>query len=100
MRESGFSKGVVFTLLFILFAGCASEQSYLAKHSPAFVQGYKEGCKNAQERVADSFVEKKNDTARYKEDREYAKGWDDGYERCYGNAQMEQDLSIPEIFKE
>ncbi len=82
-----------------VFTGCPSEQSYLAKHSQAFVEGYKAGCENAEERVANSFVEIGNDTPRYREDAEYAKGWDDGYSRCYANAQMEQDLSIPEILK-
>ncbi len=83
----------------ILFTGCPYGQSYLSKHSKAFVEGYRAGCENAEEMVANSFVEKANDTPRYKEDSEYARGWDDGYSRCYANAQMEQDLEIPEIFK-
>ena len=85
----------LFALLALLFSGCPSQQSYLAKHSPAFRQGYRDGCENAEAMVADSFVKKRNDTPRYRNDPEYRRGWDEGYSRCYADAEMEQYMQRP-----
>ena len=88
----------LFPIFALLFSGCPSEQSYLAKHSPAFRQGYRDGCENAEAMVANSFVGKSNDTSRYRKDPEYRRGWDDGYSRCYANAEMEQYMRRPGAF--
>ncbi len=85
-------------LLAFFFTGCPSEQSYLARHSVAFQEGYRDGCKNAEEMVTNSFIEKKNDTPRYKNDPEYREGWDDGYSRCYANKEMELYMRRPGAF--
>ncbi len=73
----------------LLLTGCPTEQSYVARHSPAFQEGYWDGCANGKEMVTNTFIAKKNDTPRYKNDPEYRQGWDDGYERCFGNREME-----------
>lgn len=63
-------------------AGCTSTQQWLAGKPEAFRQGYEAGCENAKERVSNSFIPKKNDTERYKNDSRYKAGWDEGYEDC------------------
>ncbi len=85
--------------LTVFFGGCPSRESYLQKHSPAFVQGYRSGCENGRESARNSFIERKP-PERYFSDSEYKEGWDEGYESCYEDEEFEQQMSRPAIFRE
>lgn len=87
------------TTLTLFLAGCPSEHSYLAAKPPAFQEGYRDGCKNAEEMVVNSFVERKDNTERYKNDPIYRDGWDDGYSRCYANKEMDIWMDRPGILQ-
>ena len=60
-------------------AGCAApsvQQVNQSGYSPAFRQGYADGCNSAGTRK-----QLRND-ARYKRDADYMIGWDDGFNAC------------------
>ena len=49
----------------------------LAGFSPAFKQGYADGCASAKSNAA-----RARDETRYKSEADYAQGWRDGYDIC------------------
>jgi len=59
-------------------AGCADPggQTNLSGFTPAFQQGYTEGCQSASSRRT-----RRND-GRYRTDEDYMLGWNDGYNVC------------------
>jgi len=77
-----FTRTFFAALLALAVAGCTSTQQWLEEQPPSFRQGYEDGCKNGRERVENSYLPKTNDTARYRDDPEYKKGWDSGYDDC------------------
>jgi len=64
----------------LLFAGCSGAPATgpvnLSGFSPAFKQGYADGCDSAGMRG------QKRNESRYKKDSEYMQGWDDGHSVC------------------
>jgi hypothetical protein len=61
-----------------LLVGCAGGTApvNLGGFSPAFKQGYTDGCESA------GAVSQRRDEARYKTESEYMQGWNDGYSIC------------------
>jgi len=61
-----------------LLAGCAGGTApvNLGGFSPAFKQGYTDGCESAGALI------QRRDEARYKTESEYMQGWNDGYSIC------------------
>jgi len=61
-------------------AGCADSSAQgrvnLSEVSPAFQQGYAEGCESASTRHT------RRDEHRYRSDEDYMQGWIDGYSVC------------------
>ena len=49
---------------------------------PAYAEGYADGCSSGREAAGGLFDETRKDTTRYGTDRQYAKGWDDGFQQC------------------
>lgn len=62
----------------LALAGCADAggQTNLSGFTPAFQQGYAEGCRSASARRT-----QRND-GRYRADEDYMMGWNHGYSRC------------------
>lgn len=56
-------------------AGPASPPVNLSGYSPAFKAGFRDGCETARGNAQRS-------AARYQEDAQYARGWDDGRSVC------------------
>ena len=61
-----------------LLVGCAGGTApvNLGGFSPAFKQGYTEGCESAGALI------QRRDEARYKSESDYMQGWNDGYSIC------------------
>ncbi|WP_457597734.1 hypothetical protein [Hydrogenimonas sp.] len=76
----------------LLLAGCPSQQSYLASKPPAFAAGYEDGCKSGEQYFENSLKPKIVDKARYRSDRLYRDGWDEGYNACYSQKQVEIEM--------
>ena len=66
----------------LLATGCASDPApppvNLGGFSPAFKQGYTDGCESAGAHG------QRRDEARYRAGSEYMLGWNDGYSACRG----------------
>ena len=64
----------------LLLAGCADipapKPVSLVGFSPAFVQGYGEGCDSA------AAIRPWRDESRYQADPDFERGWNDGYSAC------------------
>ena len=76
------------TLLLIL-SGCVSTEEWLKTKPVAFQQGYEIGCDNGEARALNSTIFKKDDTKEYKENTQYRIGFDDGYETCYSDKEVD-----------
>jgi hypothetical protein len=61
-----------------LLVGCAggTPPVNLGGFSPAFKQGYTDGCESA------GAVSQRRDETRYKAEADYMQGWNDGYSAC------------------
>ena len=61
-----------------LLVGCAGGAApvNLVGFSPAFKQGYTDGCESA------GALRQRRDEARYKAEADYLQGWNDGYSIC------------------
>lgn len=72
--------GVAITLAAAVLAGCADSGAQrhvnLSGVSPAFQQGYAEGCESASTRHT------RRDERRYRSDEDYMQGWIEGYSVC------------------
>lgn len=73
--------GAAAVFLVLLLGACAATEPKgrhvnLSGFSPAFQQGYAEGCDSASSRSV------RRDESRYKTDFDYLQGWNDGYSIC------------------
>lgn len=74
-------------LLLVLLNGC-SEDWLRGNSSPAYADGYRDGCANGSSTASnrtDTFV---RDDQRYLNDPEYARGWRSGNRECDGENLM------------
>ena len=81
--------GIAAALLALGLGGCTTEQDRMAKegYPPAYIQGYDDGCHSGKHAGGNMFEHMKKDVRRYDSDRQYAEGWDDGYETCEKEAE-------------
>jgi hypothetical protein len=64
--------------------GCG--EAYLKSNStPAFAEGYKEGCDNGTARASNQTGQFSRNDARYNSEPEYARGWLAGNRECDGS---------------
>lgn len=78
------------SLILILLSGCISTQEWLKTKPENFQLGYKKGCLNGEDMASNSYVEKLNETdTLYKDDEVYREAWDDGYETCYSDREVD-----------
>lgn len=62
-------------------SGCASPQSGAAPRTPAYGDGFKDGC-NSGEASISIFGRHTKDARRFESDPQYAQGWSDGFAKC------------------
>ena len=80
---------LLISTLFFLLSGCVSTEEWLKTKPVAFQKGYKVGCDNGEQRASNSTIFKKDDTKEYKENTNYRDGFDDGYETCYSDKEVD-----------
>jgi len=73
--------GSVLALMFAL-AGCASPQERVEARTPAFHQGYDDGCAAASATGVNPRENPYRDEALYKADHAYRAGWSSGFSSC------------------
>ena len=80
--EQSMKKALIGALLLSCLAGCQSMDrdglvaaGYSQEYADGYVDGYSAGCKA----VGHPFSQFRRDTSRYEEDKQYKKGWNDGF---------------------
>jgi len=92
------SKILSFSLLIALFTGCVSTQEWLKTKPQSFQLGYKTGCVNGEDMASNSYIVKSNETDKnYKDDEYYRAGWDEGYDDCKTDKEVEIMMRRPII---
>lgn len=80
MKTGNWRLGYSSVLLAVLLAGCAgpptAQRVNLSGYSPAFKQGYSDGCESAGARG------QRRHEGRYKTEADYMSGWNDGFSVC------------------
>lgn len=68
----------------VALAACTSQQERLIQQgaSPAYAEGYSDGCDSGKQAAGAVLIEAKQDTNRYAGDNEYTKGWDAAFKKC------------------
>jgi hypothetical protein len=68
----------------LALAACASVRETMLERGfpPAYADGYADGCSSGEDAAGGLFAETRKDAARYGADRQYAEGWESGFERC------------------
>jgi hypothetical protein len=79
---------LAFTLLIPLLAtGCAEPEPIIkADTTPAFADGYRDGCASGSAATLQSLAKAVKDEARYNADPDYAVGWQNGNRECDGGS--------------
>ena len=81
-----------------LLSGCVSTQEWLSTKPQNFQDGYLSGCDNGKDMARYSYIDKQNNTEKYKNDKLYKEAWDEGYDDCYSD--MEFDIMTRTRFGE
>ena len=79
------SQHLLFALVALsLLTACSSQRERLIQQgaTPAYAEGYVDGCDSGKRAAGDILKEAKNDVDRYAESGEYAKGWDEAFKEC------------------
>ncbi|MGI9450210.1 MAG: hypothetical protein ACR2QH_06190 [Geminicoccaceae bacterium] len=63
---------------------CSSQRERLIQQgaTPAYAEGYVDGCDSGKQAGGAILIEAKKDADRYVGSSEYAKGWDEAFEKC------------------
>lgn len=80
------------TMLLSSLSGCGTPQNPLMPpgHTAIYEEGFNDGCSSG--RVSQNPVVGwyRKDTKLFESDKQYAQGWNEGYQKC-SNAQMQED---------
>ncbi len=85
MRMKLLSRLTLLTLACASLGGCiffSSPADRAVRRSPAFKDGYADGCASAQQQGADFRGRLVRDDAQYNADQTYRTGWGSGYQTC------------------
>jgi len=86
---------LLLAMLLPLLGGCQSTRDYLLAqgYPPAFASGYADGCASGDSAAKALGAFRKN-VPQYLADKQYAIGWDDGFQQCQAsaNADIERRL--------
>jgi hypothetical protein len=83
-------RNVLMISILLFGAGC-SQDMLLAHSTPAYAQGYREGCQTGTAAASNISGTVVRNEKRYKNEPDYQQGWDAGQNRC--NARF--DTTIP-----
>ncbi len=83
MSAHGCQRLVVLITLLAL-AACTSQREGLIQQgaTPAYADGYVDGCDSGKQAGGAGRAEAKKDANRYTSDSDYAKGWDEALKKC------------------
>ncbi|MBW1660097.1 MAG: hypothetical protein JRJ48_06335 [Deltaproteobacteria bacterium] len=83
MKKIGLFLSLALFVLFI-FTGCASQKEQLIKQgaSPAYAQGFEDGCHSGKKAGGSWFDSFKKNTHLFNTNPDYKQGWIDGYNEC------------------
>lgn len=75
---------LVVLLTLLALAACADQREGLIKQgaTPAYADGYVDGCDSGKQAGGAALTEPKKDASRYSGDNDYAKGWDEALKKC------------------
>ena len=73
----------------LIFAGCPSQQKWLASKPPLFAKGYQDGCQSAENYWQNNLAPYKVIDETLAKDPDYKDGWEWGYSRCYSEKETE-----------
>jgi hypothetical protein len=85
MRTAQIFRIAVLTLASASLGGCiffSSPADRALRRTPAFKDGYADGCASAQQQGADFRGNLVRDDAQYNSDQTYRTGWGNGYQTC------------------
>jgi len=68
----------------LALAACGSVRETMIERGfpPAYADGYADGCSSGKAAAGGLFDTTRKDTTRYDSDRQYAQGWDKGFQQC------------------
>lgn len=75
---------LIVLITFAALAACSPQRERLIEQgaTPAYAEGYVDGCESGRQAGGAVFTEAKKDEGRYADDSEYAEGWDEAFETC------------------
>ena len=75
---------LVVLLTLLALAACTSQREGLIKQgaTPAYADGYVDGCDSGKQAAGDERAQAKKDPNRYGSDGDYTKGWDEASQKC------------------
>jgi hypothetical protein len=77
----------------LIFAGCPSQQKWLASKPPLFAKGYHDGCQSAENWWQNNLGHYKVIDNAHRDDPDYKEGWEWGYNRCYSEKETEIQMT-------
>ncbi|MGI9417027.1 MAG: hypothetical protein ACR2RA_04205 [Geminicoccaceae bacterium] len=71
-------------IAFAVLAACSSQRERLIQQgaTPAYADGYSDGCDSGKQAGGAILAEAKKDADRYAGGSEYARGWDEAFAKC------------------
>lgn len=89
-------------LALMLLAGCASDGDVLKSQgqSPVYADAFDDGCSSGYNAGGNMFYTFKKNVAMAGSNPQYAQGWADGYQQCYGRQTSAQTNMQTEYMRE
>jgi len=83
---------VTATILLVGLSGCKTPPNELMGpgHTPMYADGFNDGCSSGRVTQNPVVGWYKKDTKLFESDKQYAQGWNEGYQKC-SYAQMQED---------
>lgn len=82
---------VALLALVVSLSGCATPgaTSDAGGRTPAYADGYKDGCASGRVSQGSMFDYERKNTSRFNSDEQYAQGWTDAFQKCaYEQSQL------------
>lgn len=70
------------TSALVVMPGCAGPGGAPQGQTPAYAQGYSDGCASGRASQGGMYDFEKKDISRFATDKQYAEGWTDAFQKC------------------